>query len=596
MNTHLSKNEINSYRGDIVPLCLKTDNEIPPSAAKWHASNDNVLIKEFSSDAEFPFSNGVLVTLLNVGSSTITCSFGGEEYSCKVSVRERRHASSLDDMKFFKADLHIHASLEHDHIKFAERETEFPEDLIESVKDCGELSCAVITDHADTLNQKDFFRGFIADSECEHDGIVFFPGAESEVTLIEKDRFGLSHKNSGEIVTLNAAYYSNSYTWEDFYGKFSDSPFAVMSLAHPNVVGFDQNGMWNFCIAENSRNKDFRRLVRLVEAGRDDYQETSMLYQYTYSQALDCGLKVSPCCTSDSHGKYTPIQAKTFIVSPENSREMFYDAIVNNRVYGSESGTVRIGFTVNGQLMGSTLDPSVTDYQIHIDAAVAEGEEKYSPIECSVISDRGIKVKVTEFKDSADIALTSDSARYFYVILTDRQGLKTYSAPVWTGREFNDLSYLDALVPIDKESFSATDEKSGTSIPEVINGDPTAEWCSDSRTASVIIDMKKEHTVRAVSYYAPPIHRDKFRDPAIIRERALSFAHGYRIYLSRDGISYTLSGEGCIRTYGGEDILPVSPETARYVRFEVTSTVGAETRKPEFANAPVTVGEISIFE
>ncbi len=592
----LSKTEINSYCENVLPLYFVSDKDISKDEIVWKTDSDAVHIKTYSDDSEFPFSDGVLLTLMKEGTATVTATHGGADYVCKVNVRARRTANKTDELKPHPTDLHIHTAMEHDHKLFAVRTIELATDLVENVTKSGLVKGAVITDHADTLNTKDFFKGFIADEEITHEGVVFFSGAESEVTLIETDRFGLSRKNSGEIVTINANNRAAALTWEEFFDCFKESPFMIASLAHPNVIGWDQYGIWNFNLQKNARRPEFKKHMRLIEVGREDYEQSSMLYQYPYSVALDTGLKISPACTSDSHGVYKPVVGKTFLLAPDGSKEMLYDAIINNRVYASESGAVDLKFTVNGAIMGETLAPC-KKYDLHIEAKPLFGKEDAAPVICDIISDYGKKLMTVDFNGSLDVTIESDTARYFYVRLIDKNALKTWSSPVWCGREFDDFSKFDRLKPIDKSDFTATDAKTGAPLDNVINGNPNDAYEPGGRYASVLIDMKKAYTVSAVSYCAPGVYIDDMLKRGIdLSHKCARFVSDYEIYLSLDGEHFEKAQDGCIKTFGGEDILPIKPTEARYVRFDALNIVADDARQPKYKDATMLIGELSVFE
>ena len=596
MSIYLSKTEITSYCGNVVPLKLIADHDISCDSIKWQSDSDHIKIRDFSKSKDYAFNNGVLLTLSKEGCTKVICEHDGKKYECKVSISKRRHATRDDKMNVYPADLHIHTSKEHKRDIFAAREVDFPSDCIASAKDSGAIECSVLTDHACTLNDRDFFRGFTDEEETPHSGLVVFPGAESEITVIEKDRFGLSHKNSGESVTINASNYSNAHSWDEHFANMADSEFVVAGLAHPCVVGWDKNGIWNYSLYKNSQNPEFKRIMRLTETGRGDYSQSSMLYHYVYSQALDCGLKISPCSTSDSHGSYEPVIGKTFIVSPEKSKEMFYDALVSNRIYACDSGAVELKMSVNGCIMGEIM-PITDTYKFHIEASVIKNVENAMPVNCTVVSDYGKKLLTVPFDGSADFEIKSDSARYFYVLLTDSEARKTWSSPVWTGREFDDFSHIEKLKPIDKNGWTAFDEITSSDASAVINDNPKDVWGGKAETASIIIDMKEEKQIAAVGHYAPPVFRFELMEADIPIESVVTeFACEYKISTSCDGKEYEEAKSGYIRAFGGEDVLAFEPKAARYVRFEVLSTVGADSERKEFEGKKVKIGELSIFE
>ena len=62
-----------------------------------------------------------------------------------------------------------------------------------------------------------------------------------------------------------------------------------------------------------------------------------------------------------------------------------------------------------------------------------------------------------------------------------------------------------------------------------------------------------------------------------------------------DGIEYTVCREGGIRTYGGEEILTFNETSARFVKFEVLSTVGLEFERKTYCDATLHLGGLILM-
>lgn len=601
---YLSKTEISSYVSDILPLQVKAADSSQPALAAadicWTQEGDCFTIRTFCDGDTHSFNDGVLLTLVQAGEGKVIATVDGQVLTCTVKVRERRTASRDDVLKPYAADLHVHSTHNHNEETFADRIGESTADLIDSVFVSKAVDSFVIADHAGLTKNTGFFQGFLDEESVPHEDMVVFPGAESELSILEYDRFGLFRKNSGELVTFNSnSMAEDPPTWEEFFDKFKTSPFVTAILNHPNAMGWRQGCIWSFQLQKNARHPELKRIIKLVELGNGELDGDRILYHNTYSFALDCGLKAAPCLNSDCHGEYHSPIGKTFLLAPEKSKEMFFDAIENRRVYACESGAVNLTFSVNGYGMGETL-PAAETYQFHVEASLLHPESDAAPVWCQVISDYGTEVLSMEFHKSADFTITSDSARYFYVVLHDLRNRRTWSAPVWTGRAFDDLSPLDQLVPLENKDFSVLDELHGSDADALIDGDPTKAWDSMDTTASVIIDTKKIHTVCGVSHYAPTFyHVDRnvpgFSKSVFLANAVSEFVSQYRISVSCDGEHFTECKSGTIRNYGGEEILSFPSVEARYVKFEALSTVGKETGSLILGKKHVKIGELSIF-
>ena len=121
----------------------------------------------------------------------------------------------------------------------------------------------------------------------------------------------------------------------------------------------------------------------------------------------------------------------------------------NRRTYASLDKDIQCKYTVNGQIMGSTLDrPNAFNFRIFIsDPDTNEPKDKITKID--IVTDGGAVVKehtVTEPAYSVDWnpVITSISSKYYFVRVWNAGGgdapgadpnkPMAWLAPVWTGR------------------------------------------------------------------------------------------------------------------------------------------------------------------
>lgn len=599
MKLKFSHTTINSFCGDVLPLSIVATNDISNENIKWYSENENVSIKNFSDEANFAFSDKVLITLRQVGSSKIFAEIGGEKLCCEVTVRERRRFKKGEKLQYFAGDLHAHTSHNHDYKTFPIRESEFPIDCYRQVKEEGMLDFFAMTDHAGLVCKKDFVRGFFDAEEVKPINTVIFAGCESQCNPsgVEADRFGLLPKSGGELVSFNSDTYTNAVSWEQFTDAFKDTPLPIISFAHPQIIGWVKKGNGNFDF-EKINTPELKKLVKMIEMGNGEDRETNAINEYSYSVALDCGFKVSPCSTTDAHGPkwgYAIASGKTIIMAPDKSKEMLLDALNENRVYASESGQVKLHFTVNGCIAGETMPLSDT-YNFHVETETFSGEEKYRPIKCRVISDGGRTLKTIEGDlSSFDFEIKSQTAGYFYLRLTDINGKKTWSAPVWTGRP---CQYKEQpnLLPIDKTDFSALDISSGKSADTLINNNPEDIWISENPNPVIVIDMKKDYEIRAVGHYPlRPIMGEIIEAGLYPNNIVTQYVSEYAIYVSDNGTDYKHVTSGRLRVFGKEELITFEPVKARYLKFEVISSTGRACELPKYADSIVRIGELTVF-
>lgn len=588
----LSKKEINSFVGDIRTLAVSGTENF--SAVKWTVSNPEIAkIREFDD-----YKKGVLVTLLKEGDAVISATLGTETVSCSIVARPGQTSDPNGEFNYYMGDFHAHTTQIHARDgSFKARVGESADDMLSKVRKEGKFDFFTVSDHECLLDGEEVFSVYEAAEKNQTNDFVAFPGIEEQIDIDSTDRYDLPRRDSGEIVTINPQGTTSSKSWEEFVEKVQPSPYTIASLAHPQVLGYSRYGVWNFKLAENT--KPFMRdIVHMVEMGQGNYADGKLLREWNlvgeriYSIALDCGFKVSPNCSSDSHGPVWGADSypgRTIILSPEKSKELFLDALKNARVYASENGNTKVFYTVNGKQAANTLDLT-SDYEFNIRIEPFEKPcEKISHID--IVSDYGLTVWSGEF-DSENVDITvnlhSETARYFFIRIFSENGMRTWSAPVWTGRVFDEcpLPKFEGK-PIDKKGWSVASD-CGASPETVINGDPKTPWVADGTSATLTVDMKKVETICGFGYY-PHIPE---------RGESGGYAHyisDYEYYVSTDNVHYEKVSTGMYREFGGEQIVRIKPVEARWVRLNVLSTTGSASRKPGYTDKEVRIGELDVY-
>lgn len=591
----LSKSSINSFCGDVLPLQLQAEEDLSDAPISWSVQGTAARIQGFADGYGDGFTDGILVTLISEGDALICAQYDDTTYYCPVTVRPARKADANEKMNHYIADLHIHTSHIHRHDPFVERDSEFPEDLIAQLNAEKLLDCAVITDHAGVMMDRDFFRGFLAEEKIPHPNVVVFPGAEGSLTPVAPDRLGQNRKQFGEMLTINLDNYIYGTDMDTAYRAISGNYQGIGAFVHPQVIGWDACGVWN-CAARENATKEMKDLIRLVEMGTGAVRESNISYEFVYSEVLDCGYKVAPECASDSHAHYTPVPGKAVILAPGKSKELFLDAIRNCRVYATGSGLVKLNFSVNGYPMAETL-PITDTYRFRVEIGLFQEDESARPIKCQVISDYGLAVRTLDCRgqDVLEFELQSDTARYFYLRLVDSNGNKTWSAPIWTGRAFDEIKE-NGLLALDKTDFTARDEATGEDATVLLNGICTEAYQSKSCTPTIVIDMKKVQSVCAVGHVAPIMIRRPLMDAGVdLSAKTAEFVGRFRISTSCDGKNWEVCTERIARMFGREEIFEFPDREARYVKFEVLSSLGVESDWPQLAEAKVSIAELSVF-
>lgn len=599
---YLSKNNISTFCGDIVTLRLLSDNDISCERINWSSSNESVVyIKEFSNGNEDSFSDGVLLVMMGVGSAVVKAELYGQVFECQVESKTMETANINDKFNFYFGDFHAHTSQNHEKDEFPYRTDSTPLTVLKEIKEEGFYDCATISDHADLVNDREFFRVFLSSEETENDDFIPFSGTECEVEELEYDHHGNLHKNAGEVVTFNTHGYASVKTWDEYFAETYKNPYAIASFAHPQILGWFVKCIWNFSFAKKLR-PEMLEMFRLIEVGNGGDRAQNLVHERMYSVGLDCGLKLSPVSTSDWHGPKwgaTSLRGKTIVLSPKKSKEMFIDAIKNNRVYATENGNVKLWYTVNDSIVASTLDLTDT-YKFHVEVSHFNkpcDTEKIVLVE--VVSDYGKTVKTLNVdpkeENVLDFEVKSDTARYFYLKLTSAEGDRTWSSPVWTGRKFDEIC-RDTFkgTELDKTKWSVVSCSDGTDPKKLFSGSHEDPWTGTESSAEFVIDLGELTDISAIGIYPHMVSRTD--DSLTDTEATARFVSDYEMYIAKDLNDFIMVSKDTIRCYGEEKIDEFETTTARYIKIKILATAGASQHKPKYKNSPVMIGEIYAYK
>jgi hypothetical protein len=169
-----------------------------------------------------------------------------------------------------------------------------------------------------------------------------------------------------------------------------------------------------------------------------------------FLNALDKGWKVSPICGNDNHGTggITQHTSRTFVLATSLTKAALLEALQHRRTYAALDGNIQCRYSVNGAIMGSTLDrPDVFHFAITIrDPDTARPGDRITKID--IVKDGGQVVET--YRPAPAHSVTWDptikdaTSHYFFVRVWNERGGDAaggdpnepiaWLAPVWTGR------------------------------------------------------------------------------------------------------------------------------------------------------------------
>ncbi len=252
---------------------------------------------------------------------------------------------------------------------------------------------------------------------------------------------------AGHLNVINSAEYLNAlakgidlpylYNWLKTAKPNGDGP-VVASFNHP---GPHQYNDWAY------RDPEITDIITMLEV----INSNNKIHYDAFINALDKGWKVSPVCGNDNHGltgisKHT---SRTFVLATEKTKSAILDAMKHRRTYAALDSNIQCRYTVNGSIMGSTLDhPDTLTFDISIsDPDTEEPKDKITKLE--IIKDGGVVAETYTPPEPAHSVswkptLHDSASHYFFVRVfnagggdapgADPEKPVAWLAPVWTGR------------------------------------------------------------------------------------------------------------------------------------------------------------------
>jgi hypothetical protein len=251
---------------------------------------------------------------------------------------------------------------------------------------------------------------------------------------------------SGHLNVINSAGMLNAlvpgadlphlYKWLETSAANGDGP-VVASFNHP---GTEQYNNWAY------RDPKITDILTMLEV----INSNNKIHYAGFVNALDHGWKVSPVCGNDNHGLsgISRATSRTFVLSKQPTKTGILDAMKHRRTYASLDGNIQCRYTVNGAVMGSTLDrPTTLKFVIAIDDPDA-GKPNDKITKIDIVKDGGAVAQTYTPTPSYSVhwsPVINDSASKFFFVRVwtagggDAPGADpakpvAWLAPVWTGR------------------------------------------------------------------------------------------------------------------------------------------------------------------
>ncbi len=252
----------------------------------------------------------------------------------------------------------------------------------------------------------------------------------------------------GHINVINSASYLNAletgidlsylYKWLDTVRSDGNGP-VVATFNHPGAAQYNN---WT---DRDPKVTDIITMLEVINSNKNIHYEG-------FLKALDAGWRVSPVAGNDNHG-LNGIKAqtsRTFVLATSKTKAAILDAMKNRRTYASLDQNIQCRYSVNGKIMGSTLnDAKEFKFDISIsDSDTNNPKDKITKID--IVKDGGEVVQTYNptpgysVKWSPTITGSISTNKYFFVRVWNAGGGDApgadpskpvaWLAPVWTGR------------------------------------------------------------------------------------------------------------------------------------------------------------------
>jgi len=218
----------------------------------------------------------------------------------------------------------------------------------------------------------------------------------------------------------------------NFYDWLAQQPGAIGQFNHPLYVSD------NFM--------DYSYYTKAGDTGMSIIEVyNDVFYEDSYIMALDAGWHLMPSANSDTHYSdwISGSEIRTVLLAPSLTPQNLYAAMSAGMGYATLDKNLRISYTLNGEVMGSTLASPASAYKawIHMEDLDRVATDEITLVE--IVSDGGVVVaSIPTDGTSVDltVSLSSGMAHYYYVRVTTASsldggpGVTAWTAPVWTGR------------------------------------------------------------------------------------------------------------------------------------------------------------------
>ena len=234
----------------------------------------------------------------------------------------------------------------------------------------------------------------------------------------------------GEVNTPKSNYPSLYSTMKahGWIGMFNHPSTSGQFLVNGTALGYDANGAQVMVLAEVLNSSAFSTNTSETETARSNYQAA-------WNILLERGYHVAPASDQDNHCANWGLSFtnRTGVLIPTGTAfgtTSFYDALKARRTFATEDRTGQLVLTANGHVMGESFASSGPLTLVANYASTSGQTVQRVQFFEGVPGRNGTVTQLYEGSDSTTIT-PSSGAHFYYAQVTQANGLRLWSAPVW---------------------------------------------------------------------------------------------------------------------------------------------------------------------
>lgn len=352
---------------------------------------------------------------------------------------------SAQTYKFYYGNLHAHTAYSDGNKDSTKSHVSTPAGSYQYAKDSEHFDFLGISEHNHFtaknnpgMHLKDYSKG-LAQAEDENDNGTFVCLYGMEFGVITIGGHVLIYGVDSLIGWEPGNYdiFCGKFDYKKLWNLLAARPTSFAILAHPEDNHFKKllTTPYNPKADEAICGVTIKTGPAFTKLKNYKAKTSGNFYSY-YKWMLAKGYHVGPVIDHDTHNTVfgRSHKSRTIVLAHSLKRENIMEAYQAMRFYASDDWNVKVSFTINGEVMGSSiLDADDLNIEVAIDDE--EASDKTTSIKIiSGVPGSGVLPKVLTSKSNSETLSysgTPPNSAYYFLEITQKDGNKVYTSPIW---------------------------------------------------------------------------------------------------------------------------------------------------------------------